>query len=155
VRYHRAPIRPAKSHNCRSTRSHNERRAVKIARVESELQSGTPHEYDDRDRRAQLQTLADASARLSVLFGENGDTDRASGFARIADSAANLLGAAFSHDDLKALAFALPHEPEWLNPKYLDFDGPREAWQDDVAKLDSSARRVALELRAIATYERP
>jgi len=39
----------------------------------------------------------------------------------------------------------------WLNPKALDYNSPRDLWQDEVAWLHEHASAVALDLRSIAT----
>jgi hypothetical protein len=40
---------------------------------------------------------------------------------------------------------------DWLNPKAVDFNGPREPWQEDIAKIHARAAQLALDLRAAAT----
>jgi hypothetical protein len=122
---------------------------------ESGLEPGAPHRYDDDDRRAQLRDFGDACRRLADLFAEHADSESARLFAQCAEAAVSLRAATFSHDDLKALAVALPEQPVWLHPKYLDFNGLRVAWQEEAAEQVAVARRAALELRSIATYGAP
>jgi hypothetical protein len=49
----------------------------------------------------------------------------------------------------------LPGRPAWLDPKFHEFQMPRSDWQDEVAQLRDEAEAASLELRSLATYDRP
>jgi hypothetical protein len=79
----------------------------------------------------------------------------ASAYRSVATVAEELADQTLDWESAKELAFAVPEGPDWLNPKYLDaFDGAMEPWQNEVADLQTAARRTAVELRSLATYGR-
>jgi hypothetical protein len=84
----------------------------------------------------------------------HGDMPAAELFRARAITASRLLAEGWTQADLNELGGEFPDGAWWLNPKALDYDAPREAWQNDVAILHEYARMAALDLRAIATLYR-
>ena len=100
-------------------------------------------------RSAQLRTLADLARRISELFRDHGDSRWADQYVALADESDRLLRHGFTQRDLTELSTMEPGRPEWLSPRYADFNGVREPWQEEVALLDPACRRAALELRVL------
>ena len=115
--------------------------------------SNLAREYSDDERRQQLERLAGLSSAMSEALSLHGESWPASMFADRAELANRLLRAGWDREALTNLSAQFPACPDWLNPKAVDFGAPREPWQDEVAALHSRASRVALELRAVATYD--
>ena len=110
-------------------------------------------EYSDDERREQLGQLAGLCSALAAALTSHGDSWQASMFAGRAELANRLLRAGWDREALTTLSAQFPAGPDWLNPKAVDFGAPREPWQDEVAALHAQASRVALEVRAVATYD--
>jgi hypothetical protein len=66
--------------------------------------------------------------------------------------ARRLLDAGFEQSELNALTTEFP-TPEWLDPKYLDYNAPRDDWQELAAPIHSRARLIVTELRTVATFD--
>lgn len=112
------------------------------------------HVFTREDREAQLCDLESLCERIAVAFANHGDALAAELFAARSRAATRLLADGWDQADLNALGGQFP-SVDWLNPKYADFNGPREPWQDEVAKLHALASATASDLRAIATlYDR-
>lgn len=115
----------------------------------------TEYWYTTDDRVAQLRRLAETCRKIVELFDLHAHRATAHAYFGVARTADTLVERAADLDELKALAATVPDGPDWLNPKCIDaFDGAIEAWQAEVAALHSVARKTALELRALATYDR-
>jgi hypothetical protein len=109
------------------------------------------HVFTREDREAQLADLESLCSRLADAFAAHGGVRAAELFRARANTAGRLLAEGWTRSDLNELGGEFPDGAWWLNPKALDYDTPREAWQDDVAILHQHARMAALDLRAIAT----
>lgn len=97
----------------------------------------------------QLSTLATLAQRLIDPFGENGELQMARAFNDLALAADALLRDGFDQDALNRVSSTMPGPPDWLNPRYLDFNGERAPWQDEVAPIYSDCWHAALDLRTI------
>jgi hypothetical protein len=107
--------------------------------------------FTAEDRRLQLEALARLCGEVADLLAAHGETWHADDLRGRGAEAHRLLDQGFTKDDLNGLAGQFPAGPDWLNPKFVDYNGPREGWQEAVAALMSEARQVALDLRAVAT----
>jgi hypothetical protein len=122
--------------------------------------SGGPFEpepaywYSADDRRRQLCRLGAACERLAVLH-EREAADVAGVYEAISEEANRLVSATPGQKVLTALGSWLPGRPAWLDPKFHEFQMPRSDWQDEVAQLRDEAEAASLELRSLATYDRP
>jgi hypothetical protein len=112
------------------------------------------HAWAHDDRLAQLADLESLCSRMAALFGAHRDVRAAELLAAKAGHAARLLREGFEQADLNELGGQFPDGAWWLNSKALDQNGPREPWQDEVARLHGHARAVALDLRSLATLYR-
>lgn len=112
---------------------------------------GVEHVWTDDERIAQLADMESLCRRMADAFAEHHDTRAAELMAARGALAAALLRDGFSQADLNELGGQFPYPAWWLNPKALDFDSSREAWQDEVAEWHAHATAVALDLRSIAT----
>lgn len=102
-------------------------------------------------REAHLADRECLCERMSALFAANGDSRAAELLGSRAAHAARLVRDGFEQADLNALGGEFPDGAWWLNPKALDDNAAREPWQDEVAELHGLARKVALDLRSVAT----
>jgi len=109
------------------------------------------HVWTDDDRVAQLADMESLCGRMGALFAEHQDSRAAELMAAKAAHAGDLLREGFTQADLNELGGQFPVGAWWLNPKALDYNSPRDPWQDEVAKLHGHARAVALDLRSLAT----
>ena len=109
--------------------------------------------YSDDERRHQLTQLAGLCSTISQALRAHGETWPASKFEERAELANRLVAAGWNRDSLTEASAQFPSGPGWLNPKGVDFGAPREPWQEEVAALHAQAARLALELRAVATYD--
>lgn len=114
---------------------------------------GTARPYTAAERLTQLRTFAAACRSASILFGDHHVHDMARAFASLCEEADRLLADGFANADLRELGAAIPERVPWMHPKYLDFDAPREPWQEALANYVQTAERLALELRALASFD--
>jgi hypothetical protein len=112
------------------------------------------HVFTNEDREAQLADLESLCGRMSDAFAANGDPRAAELLRAKSVHAAQLLAEGYSQADLNELGGEFPEGAWWLHPKALDYDNPREPWQDEVAMWHELARSTAGDLRAIATLYR-
>ncbi|WP_162799454.1 hypothetical protein [Nocardioides sp. 616] len=115
---------------------------------------GVEHVFTQEDREAQLCDLEIACTRLTDLLAEHGETRAAELYRVRAQNAATLLAVGFSKSELNEVAGQFPEEPLWLDARALDYDAPRQPWQSEVAQIHAQARKIAMDLRAIATLYR-
>lgn len=121
---------------------------------DEDVSLGNPRHYTREDRVHQLTHPVQACRRAGQLFVENGYREVGETYLDLADVAEATVVGSFQQDDLRPLARVEPRLPEWLHPKYLDFDAPRQSWQDAAAEAVQHIQRTQLELRALATYDR-
>jgi hypothetical protein len=113
------------------------------------------HVWTLAERMAQLVEFENLCEGMARLFAANADQESA-GALRAAAAQARMLGAdGFVQADLNDLGGSYPPGPWWLNPKAMDYNAPRAAWQDEVARMHSAAWEVAINLRSLATLEQP
>lgn len=93
------------------------------------------HVFTPEDREAQLADVESLCRRMADAFGANGDPRASELLGAKADHAAQLLADGYSQADLNELGREFPEGAWWLHPKALDYDNPREPWQDQVAIL--------------------
>lgn len=115
---------------------------------------GVEHVFTQEDREAQLCDLEIACSQLADLLAEHGEIRSAELYRVRAQNAATLLANSFSRSDLNEVAGQFPEEPLWLDARALDYDAPRQPWQSEVARIHAQARRIAMDLRAVATLYR-
>lgn len=113
---------------------------------------GEAYPYTATERRTQLRNFADACRSASALFGENHVDDLARAFASLCKEAERLIADGFSDADLREVGRSIPDRVPWMHPKSLDYNAPREPWQEAATNHVETAERCALELRALATY---
>lgn len=109
------------------------------------------HRFTDDDRKRQLETLARLCTQVADLLASHGEGWHADALGDRADEARRLLENGFTKEELNVVAGQFPDGPDWLHPKFADYNGPRADWQETVADLMDQAGRVALDLRAVAT----
>jgi hypothetical protein len=114
---------------------------------------GDWHPYSDDGRRNQLTEFAALCRAIAAELRDHGDSWPASLFEERAALAERLLRDGYDQSLLNEVGARFPAGVEWLNPKALDFSGPREGWQSAVAERHERAARLALDLRAIATAD--
>ena len=105
--------------------------------------------YTTDQRTEQLARLAAACRDAARIFADQGDESVAGDFARRAAEAVQLLREGWDRTQLVDLATGI-EVPDWMNPKYADFNGPRHDWQNAAAEQISLAQSAAADLRAIA-----
>ncbi len=110
--------------------------------------------YGTDDRRQQLRHLAAACDRLSEVYGPR-KPDLAAVYRSIRDEAHRLDSSRFMQEELTALSRHLPERPDWLNPRYHEYQLPREPWQDELALAAAESEAACLELRSLGAYEHP
>lgn len=110
-------------------------------------------EYSDEDRRRQLGELGDLCSSIAEALRTNGDTRSASAFEERTQLAQRCLASGWDQRSLNDIGARFPSGPDWLNPKAVDFGSPREPWQEEVAVLHARASRLALAVRAVATFD--
>ena len=115
---------------------------------------GVEHVWTQDDRVAQLADMESLCQRMADLFATHQDPRAAELMAAKASHAGRLLREGFTQADLNELGGQFPDGAWWLNPKALDYDNPRDPWQDEVAELHNHARAVAMDLRSVATMYR-
>jgi len=109
-----------------------------------------PRPYTDRDRKSQLRKLEELSAQMAAIAAPH-DSYLAHLFGARAEGAARLLSDGFVQSQLNDLGYMYP-KPAWLDPRQVDYNGPREPWQEQIAEIHHVARKIALELRGVARF---
>lgn len=109
------------------------------------------HDFTAEDRAHQLTALARLCDEVAAVLAAHGETWHADNLHRRGTEARRLLAQGFTKDDLNGVAGQFPSGPDWLNPKFADYNAPRAAWQEAVAALMRQAQQLALDLRAVAT----
>jgi hypothetical protein len=112
---------------------------------------GVEHVFTHQDREAQLADLEITCARMAEVLAEHGEVRAADLYRVRARNAGLLLSEGFSKADLNELAGQFPEEPVWLDPRAIDYNGPREPWQTEVAQRHAQARKIPMDLRAVST----
>jgi hypothetical protein len=110
--------------------------------------------YTAEDRVEQLRQFASACGHLADRFAERHLSDSAA-YRAASATATELLPGPVDLERLKALVLIVPPAPGWLHPKALDFNAPRDAWQAEVASWREVLDGLVIELRSLATYDRP
>jgi len=110
------------------------------------------HYFTEDDRRSQLSALADACVSASQLLREHGEVWHADAIENRATEALRLLDDGYTRGELNAVASQFPSGPDWLDPRQVDYNGPREPWQETVAESLILAQKTAQDLRAVATF---
>ena len=111
-----------------------------------------PHEWTQGERRKQLSEFAALCAGIANGFADH-DPLAAAEFHERAARAEALLAGGWSQSELNLLAGQFPMGAWWLHPKALDYDAPREPWQEEIAVKHARAKIVARDLRSVATYD--
>jgi hypothetical protein len=113
------------------------------------------HVWTLAERMAQLAEFEHLCEGMARLFAANSDSDSAEPLQAAAAQARMLRADGFVQANLSDLGASYPSGPWWLNPKAMDYDAPRAAWQDEVARMHSVAWSLAINLRSLATLEQP
>ena len=101
------------------------------------------------DRIAQLERLSELSHQVAASLRENGQSRPADLYEDLAEAAETLLRDGFTQRELSAVSTMLPNEPSWLDPRAVDYNAPRAAWQNDLVTQVTECRRTALDLRTL------
>jgi hypothetical protein len=101
------------------------------------------------DRTAQLERLSELSHQIAATLRANGQSRPADLYEDLADAADTLLRDGFTQRELSAVSTMLPNEPSWLDPRAVDYNAPRAAWQNDLVAPVTECRRTALDLRTL------
>lgn len=115
---------------------------------------GIEHVFTQEDREAQLCDLEIACTQLADILTKHGEPRAADLYRVRAHNAATLLSNGFDKVDLNEVAGQFPEEPNWLDARALDYNAPRQPWQSEVAQIHARARKIAMDLRAVATLYR-
>lgn len=115
--------------------------------------TASAREYSDAERRRQLGGLAGLCSSIAQALREHGETWSASAFEERAQLAQHCRTSGWDQQSLNQVGARFPTGPDWLNPKAVDFGRPREPWQEEVADLHARASRLALAVRATATFD--
>jgi hypothetical protein len=100
-------------------------------------ESAVFHTWTQAEREGQLAEFARRCSGLANGFAAH-DPLASAEFRERADQAKSLLLSGYTQSDLDLLAGQFPRGAWWLNPKALDYDAHREAWQ-----LRSASSRTA------------
>jgi hypothetical protein len=100
-------------------------------------------------RLDQLHSVLNLARGLRDVFQANGDLNSARAFNDLADGADAALRDGFDQEALDRLSATMPEVPTWLDSRSVDFNGPREAWQEAIVGDYWDCWHAALELRVI------
>ena len=103
----------------------------------------------DAARSDQLQSVAVLALRIRDVFHSNGEEYFARGFIDLACDAAALLEKGFDQQALNKLSATMPGSPSWLDSRSVDYNGPREPWQELLVADYWACWYAVLELRVI------
>lgn len=117
------------------------------------MSTGQWRKYGDDERRRQVEELAKLCWSLAEILRAHGEEWPASMFAERAQAADRLIADGWDQAALTDLGARFPEGVEWLNPKAVDYGAARQPWQEEVAAIHAKARRLALDVRAVATFE--
>lgn len=125
---------------------------IKAVPEETADTADIPHRFTAAQRTTQLREFSELCLQMAEAFALH-DPRLAGVFRSLNERASTLLDQGWRQGDLTALGADYPTPPtDWLSPKSLDYNGPRERWQDDVAEWYGRGRALALDLRAIAFW---
>jgi hypothetical protein len=107
--------------------------------------------YSRDQRLKQLGEFTHLCRTIARSLRRHGEPWAADGFDDRADAAEALSHDGWDQPALTEVGANFPSGVDWLNQKAVDFNGPREPWQEDIAKIHARAAQLALDLRAAAT----
>jgi hypothetical protein len=106
--------------------------------------------FTPEDRARQLADFVLLCRQMADAFAANGDPRAAELFRAKSSNAEQLLTEGFTQADLNEVGGEFPAGAWWLHPKALDYDNPREPWQDQIATWHEQAQSISGDLRAVA-----